>query len=97
MSQLLTIKEQNNQILAWMAKQDGKNNKSVYDELPDLPVKLPLESLDDLENLEDFLKNNNEHLHSLVCIVIAQTDDVYDCNAKYYSFLGLLSVDIGWS
>lgn len=66
---LKTTREQNNQILGWIRKQDSVR-KTTYCALPDdMGVDLPLKSEQDLQQLEEYIADKNNFL-ALVCILI---------------------------
>ncbi|XP_031344736.1 uncharacterized protein LOC116171856 isoform X2 [Photinus pyralis] len=58
-----TIKEQNDQILAWIAKQSI--NVTVAFGMPDIPYKLPIQTVEELDELNIYLTNNVETFDAL--------------------------------
>ncbi|XP_018575572.1 uncharacterized protein LOC108914280 [Anoplophora glabripennis] len=67
---LMHIKEQNKQILATISKQEKTREKSS---LPDLPVKFPVDTNNNLKILDEILRENTE---------------IADCLCSYLSSLG---------
>ncbi|XP_057671245.1 uncharacterized protein LOC130902975 [Diorhabda carinulata] len=73
---LKTIREQNNQILQWIRKQDRSGNHASNTDLPDdIGVQFPLNSQEDITKLETYLSEKNNCLalvgvlYHLICIL----------------------------
>ena len=66
LSLLVTIKQQNTQFLSWMSNYE-KQKKVECQRTPivDIPVQLPMRTLDDIEALEEFLKED-KHFSDVV-------------------------------
>lgn len=66
-SLIATVKEQNDEILRWMNRQNTKNVNNVIG-LPDIPFAFPLKTVEELDQLDVYLKTNNDDNIALVCI-----------------------------
>ncbi|XP_067208803.1 uncharacterized protein [Linepithema humile] len=58
-SLIATVKEQNDEILRWMNRQNTKNINNVTG-LPDTPFAFPLKTVEELDQLDVYLKTNND-------------------------------------
>lgn len=66
-SLIATVKEQNDEILRWINRQNTKNVNNVTG-LPDIPFAFPLKTVKELDQLDVYLKTNNDDNIVLVCI-----------------------------
>ncbi|XP_031333973.1 uncharacterized protein LOC116163986 [Photinus pyralis] len=60
------VKEQNDEILSWIAKQDNKNTNNISSfGMPEIPFSLPLQTQQELLEFNSYLINNGEKYTAL--------------------------------
>lgn len=59
------VKEQNDQILAWIAKQNNNINNTEFG-MPAMPFTFPVQSIEEFDQLNAYVDDNNDKFTALV-------------------------------
>ncbi|KAJ8937837.1 hypothetical protein NQ314_011698 [Rhamnusium bicolor] len=59
------VKEQNDQILTWIAKQNQKSINNTEFGIPDIPFSFPVQTIEELDELNAYVNDNNDKFTAL--------------------------------
>ncbi|XP_056635961.1 uncharacterized protein LOC130901655 [Diorhabda carinulata] len=95
---LKTIREQNNQILQWIRKQDRSGNHASNTDLPDdIGVQFPLNSQEDITKLETYLSEKNNCLALSAYLSTFGGRDFTGHTNRILNFLFTYSLATNWN